>query len=388
MLSHEASESITDYSSAWLDVAGFENGDECAYVYGVPVGGVAGTLYNQVINTHHYYTQDEFSNIQFGLGVGDVNWVGGTLGASTVPGCLQQPILTGLLRVTSNPAVPSQITVDGNIADTWGLNWVKTQPGSHVVCFLWVQGFTTPACQTVTVNSGATTTVTGTFVQRGFLKVMTSPALPSTISVDGIPRDDWGLYTDMATGSHQVCFGNVVNFTPPACQTAVVTAGGTTNITGTFVSSPGAPGQTGVGLLRVTTSPAVPSQITVDGNIADTWGLNWLEIAPGSHTVCFNWIQGFTTPACQTMTVNAGLTTTITGTFVQRGFLQVHTSPASPGTISVGGITADDWGVFTDFPVGTYQVCFGQINSFANTPACQSATVTAGGTTTITGTYS
>jgi hypothetical protein len=294
----------------------------------------------------------------------------------------------GLLRVITSPAIASQITVDGNIADTWGLNWVKIAPGSHIVCFSWVQGFATPACQTVTVSSNATTTVTGTFVQRGFLHVFTSPTVPSTISIDGVPSDDWGVFTDIPVGSHQVCFGLVANFTPPACQTAVVTAGSTTNITGTFTSSPGASGQTNVGLLRVVTSPAVASQITVDGNIANTWGLNWLEIAPGSHTVCFMPIQGFTGPACQTVTVTAGATTAVTGTFVQRGFIHVVTSPVTAGTIFIDGVASDDWGVFTDLPVGTHQVCFGQSANFANTPACESIAITAGTTTVATGSYS
>jgi carboxypeptidase family protein len=294
----------------------------------------------------------------------------------------------GLLRVTTSPAIASQITVDGNIADTWGLNWLKIAPGSHAVCFSWVQGFTTPACQTVSVSSSATTTVNGSFVQRGFLHVFTSPTVPSTISIDGVPSDDWGVFTDIPVGSHQVCFGLVANFTPPACQTAVVTAGSTTNITGTFTSSPGASGQTNVGLLRVVTSPAVASQITVDGNIADTWGLNWLEIAPGSHTVCFMPIQGFTGPACQTVAVTAGATTAVTGTFVQRGFIHVVTSPVTPATIFIDGVASDDWGVFTDLPVGTHQVCFGQSVNFASTPACQSAVITAGANTVVTGTYS
>ena len=34
--------------------------------------------------------------------------------------------------------------------------------------------------------AGVTSTVTGTFVQRGFLKVITSPATPGTITVDGV----------------------------------------------------------------------------------------------------------------------------------------------------------------------------------------------------------
>jgi hypothetical protein len=301
----------------------------------------------------------------------------GIAGGTTTP---------GLLRVTTSPALPSQITVDGNIADTWGLNWLEIAPGSHTVCFEWIQGYITPACQTVTVTSGLTTTVTGDFVQDGFLQVETSPAVPGTISVDGIPMDDWGVYTDIPVGSHQVCFGAVPDYSPPDCQTVTVSAGATTTVTGDYTASPGAPGQSNVGLLRVTTSPAVPSQITVDGNIADTWGLNWLEIAPGSHTVCFTWVQGYVTPACQTVTVSSGLTTTVTGDFVQDGFLQVETSPAVPGTISVNGIPMDDWGVYTDIPVGSYQVCFGAVPDYS-APACQTVPVSAGTTATATGDY-
>jgi len=293
---------------------------------------------------------------------------------------------SGLLRVTTSPAVPSQITVDGNIADTWGLNWLEIAPGSHTVCFNWIQGFTTPACQTVTVSSGATTAVTGTYVQTGFLQVQTSPPVPGTISVDGTAMDDWGLYTDLPTGSHNVCFGPVADFTPPACQNVTVNAGATTMVTGTYTSSPGASGQSNVGLLRVTTSPAVPSQITVDGNIADTWGLNWLEIAPGSHTICFSWVQGYSTPACQTVTVTAGATTTVTGSFVQRGLLQVQTSPPEPGTVSVDGTPMDDWGVYTDIPTGNHQVCFGPVANLTP-PTCQNVTVNAGATTQVIGAY-
>jgi hypothetical protein len=70
--SHEIMEAITDPDTAtgWFDSSGYENGDECAYVYG-PTKGKAGSLYNQVINHHDYLTQEEFSNQNFfstGLG--------------------------------------------------------------------------------------------------------------------------------------------------------------------------------------------------------------------------------------------------------------------------------------------------------------------------------
>jgi hypothetical protein len=79
--SHEVNELITNpdnnglTASGWYDVAGFENGDECAYVYG-PTQGTPGHLYNQVINGNHYITQEEFSNSSFFASGG---------------GCLQHP---------------------------------------------------------------------------------------------------------------------------------------------------------------------------------------------------------------------------------------------------------------------------------------------------------
>lgn len=64
--SHEAMESITDpdTSTGWYDSSGYENGDECAYVYGA-TQGTPGALYNQVIGGRNYLTQEEFSNRDF-----------------------------------------------------------------------------------------------------------------------------------------------------------------------------------------------------------------------------------------------------------------------------------------------------------------------------------
>jgi hypothetical protein len=67
-LSHEANESITDPKlNAWFDSEGFENGDECRNTpfgedFGAPLGGGAGSLFNQAIGSAHYYLQQEWSN--------------------------------------------------------------------------------------------------------------------------------------------------------------------------------------------------------------------------------------------------------------------------------------------------------------------------------------
>ncbi|HET6826961.1 MAG TPA: fibronectin type III domain-containing protein [Amnibacterium sp.] len=69
-LSHEVNEAITDPTGqGWYDSSGYENGDECAWIFG-SASGTSGSLYNQTINGHHYYLQEEFSNESYAQGTG------------------------------------------------------------------------------------------------------------------------------------------------------------------------------------------------------------------------------------------------------------------------------------------------------------------------------
>ena len=60
--SHEHNETITDPNgNAWYDSSGYENGDKCAWNFGA-VTGPSGAEYNQTINNHNYFLQQEWSN--------------------------------------------------------------------------------------------------------------------------------------------------------------------------------------------------------------------------------------------------------------------------------------------------------------------------------------
>jgi hypothetical protein len=64
--SHEHNESITDeFGNAWYDIAGYEDGDKCAWSWGSPTGS-GSTAYNQTIDGHHYMLQLEYSNADRG----------------------------------------------------------------------------------------------------------------------------------------------------------------------------------------------------------------------------------------------------------------------------------------------------------------------------------
>ena len=109
-----------------------------------------------------------------------------------------------------------------------------------------MQGYATPADQVVNVTAGNTTIVTGTFVPQALLRVLTSPAVPGTITIDGIRRNDWGVWTYFPPGAHQVCFLAVLAFLPPTCQNINLAAGtGNADVTGVYTASGGAPGEPG-----------------------------------------------------------------------------------------------------------------------------------------------
>jgi hypothetical protein len=91
LVSHESNEAITDAFGAWTDGAGYEEADNCQWVFGPPlgstdVGSPGSTMYNQVVGTGRYYTQDEFSNEDYFAGLGDFT----DDGATQVIGCRQR----------------------------------------------------------------------------------------------------------------------------------------------------------------------------------------------------------------------------------------------------------------------------------------------------------
>ena len=109
----------------------------------------------------------------------------------------------------------------------------------------------TPAPITQTVVAGQVTTVQGIFGYDGWLRVITDPAVAGTIFVDGVPRNDWQMWQSMPAGTYTVTFGDVEGYITPGPQTAVVTEGATTVITGSYVAGP----------LAASVATAVPSAL-------------------------------------------------------------------------------------------------------------------------------
>jgi hypothetical protein len=292
-----------------------------------------------------------------------------------------------LLRVVTNPPVPGKILVDGVPRDEWGLGWMKIAPGGYTVAFGEVYGYTSPTPIEASLQAGATTAVRVDYLAHGWLRVTTDPPVPATIFVDGVPRDDWGMWQSMPPGTYEVSFGEVRGFRPPAPQSVTVYAGETARVVGSYTVDPNARGPSGrFGLLRVTTDPPVSSKIFVDGVPRDEWGLSWLKLPPGNYEVSFSGTYGVTPLAPATVTVNDDATTEHVGRFLVHGSLRVLTDPPVPATIFVDGFPRNDWGMWQSMEPGTYVVSFGPALGYV-APLRQTVVVRSGEPTVVTGTY-
>ncbi|TVQ96995.1 MAG: DUF1566 domain-containing protein, partial [Desulfovibrionales bacterium] len=130
----------------------------------------------------------------------------------------------------------------------------------------------------------------------------------------------------------------------------------------------------------------------------DVWrasGSSVTNLPPGSRAIEFKDISGWTRPVNQDVTVIAGQTATVTGTYVQlpqTGSIQVTIEPAAARTAGaqwrrVGTSTWRNSGAMeSSIPVGSQAVEFKDISGWV-APAALNVTIAAGQTATATGRY-
>lgn len=154
------------------------------------------------------------------------------------------------------------------------------------------------------------------------------------------------------------------------------------------------------GSLQVTIEPAGAisngAQWQVDSGTFQDSGTIVTNLAAGNHTLSFNTISNWVTPAAQTVTISNDAITMATGVYTQPtnsvpGSLTVTIEPAA--AIGAGAAWQVDGGpeeatgaTVTNLSPGTHTVSFVSIAGWG-TPPDATVTITSGATTTYTGTY-
>jgi hypothetical protein len=251
--SHEHNEAITDPQlNAWYDALGYENGDKCAWYFG-SVSGPNGAEYNQTINGHHYFLQEEFSNDTGSTGgcVQTHSIVGGggsgptitsfnpTSGAIGAPVDIQGTNFTGATSVKFNGTADTTFQVNSSsdisahvpTGATSGFITVTTPQGTGTSStqFVVSGGGTGPTVTSFTPASGPVGTnvsITGT----GFLGA-TQVTFNGTAAVNFTVNSDTSINANVpggaTTGPIGVTTGNGTGFSSTNFTVTTTTPGPT-----------------------------------------------------------------------------------------------------------------------------------------------------------------
>ncbi len=208
-ISHEYIEAATDplvsFETAWVDARGLEIGDKCNGVQGpssgigsdpnsfLPIlGGTAGegTLFDQLIDTGHYYLQSEWDNAgkaclmkPLALGAGSFASPAATAGSPAA--------FTGSATDPYEGLEPTWSFGDGGIGVGVSVSHTYASVGAYTVTMTPRDGLTdsigTPVTHTVTVAPAAIGGGGGTVPATVTTSTSTAPAITAAIPHSGFP---------------------------------------------------------------------------------------------------------------------------------------------------------------------------------------------------------
>ena len=235
---------------------------------------------------------------------------------------------TGTLAVTLQPAgaitAGAQWQVDGGAWKDSGATATGLTPGVHAIAFKDVTGWTTPASQTATVSASQTATAIGTYTQgagTGSLTVTLVPAgvlsLGAQWQVDGGANHLSGeTATGLSIGPHTVSFSEHVGWLKPASQTATIAANQTTTLVGAYTQASTTGGVDA--LIWPDAAVAVGAQWRVDNGTWRNKDTTLAGLAAGTHTISYKPLDGWTTPASQSVAVTGSTLKVTYGVYIDQ----------------------------------------------------------------------
>ncbi len=237
VVSHEHNEAVTDpLGSAWYDSSGNEIGDKCAWNFGT-ASGPAGAEYNQTINGHNYYLQQEWSNASAGCALSygtstqpalslslPGSFTAGQLEAGTVSLPAPAPAATTvtLTSTGSGTLSPSSVTIaSGSSSASFTYGDTKAETATVTASASGYQS----ATQTETVSAGPATSLS---VSPGAATVSVGGSQRFTVSGTdqyGNPANVSGVsWTTTAGGTLSPTTGSATTFTATSQVSGSVTA--------------------------------------------------------------------------------------------------------------------------------------------------------------------
>ncbi len=229
---------------------------------------------------------------------------------------LQKAALTVNLELaTAGQSSNALWRVDGGPWMSSGSTVSNLNPGAHTLAFIDVQGWTTPALETVVLEPGQHISLTRIYtVMRGTISAVLLPM--DAIAAGAQWRLDNGTWmnsgdsiTDLSLSTHTVEFRSIPLWHTPASVSIAITNDQPISVTNSYIQVSG---------LYVTIAP---SAAISDGAL---WRLNtgdwtnsgtFMELSPGNYTVSFSPVDGWVIPDAVTANIISQTVTTVQGSY-------------------------------------------------------------------------
>lgn len=286
----------------------------------------------------------------------------------------------GNLKVNLTPSqavsAGAKWRVDGGTWRNSGTTVSNLSNTTHVVSYKSTFGWITPANANVTLSSGVTTTITGTYVSPASLKINLTPTSGQWRIDGGTWRTNGTTVTGLTPGVHNVDYQAVSGYTAPIAESVTLTAGQTTTLTRSYVQ---------LAQLTITLTPS-SGQWRVDGGAWSNSGTAATGLLPGNHTVDYFSVSGYAGLASESISLTAGQSLTLSRSYTQLSQLIVTLAPGSAqwridsGAWQASGVT------LANLTPGAHTVDYAALAGYT-VPASESVTLTSGQTLSINRSY-
>lgn len=304
----------------------------------------------------------------------------------------------GSVTVTILPseviAAGAQWRIDAGPWQNSGTTVVGLRDGGHQVDYLPVAGWTAPLSETVVTVTGQSVQITRSYtLQAGALTIALTPAEAVVAGaqwrVDGGPWQASGAaVVGPAVGNHMVDYRAIAGWTAPPSETVVIASSQPVQLTRAYLPLPGS--------LIITLGPpaavAAGGQWRVDGGSWQPSGATAAGLAPGSHTVEYYGVSGWSAPLTETVNVANTQATQLTRTYQPLpGSLIVTLGP--PNAVPAGALWRVDSGAWqtsgatvAGLAPGTHALEYAAVAGWTSPPS-ETISIASGQSTQLTRSY-
>lgn len=299
---------------------------------------------------------------------------------TVIPGAIvPPPSLRVILQPTEIVLAGAQWSVDGGVWQNSGDAVQGLTPGSHVVMYKSVEGWTKPLTETLNLTNGVATTVTRLYVQQASIIVrfddVHTPAA-ARWSVNGGAWLAGGVtVSNIDAGVSTVSYTVVPGWFEPPIEQVTLNPGQTLQLLREYTVMTSAVSV----VILPPNAVAAGALWRVDGGPWQTSGAQVGGLSLSGHQIQFSSMSRWITPASISFTPTNWVTVVLTGLYSQVTGLAADITP--PEAVAAGAqwrVAGGNWtntGVLLEVPAGSYGVEFKTIGGGWLAPASQTALV-------------